>query len=226
MKTIVTTACYFTISIIFIIYRTMASPLIALILKALIIPVLMILLIMNIRTIWNNYHTMILLALVFSWFGDILLEVPVKYADLFIPGLISFLLAHVMYLTVFFTTKGDNFILKKRGYLFIPVALYGILLLCVLHSSLGQMKLPVTIYTVVILTMVCGAINRYGMVNFRSWLFVLIGAIFFLLSDSGIAINKFFHQFYRSQLLIMSTYVAAQYLIVMGYIWQDSKTFR
>jgi uncharacterized membrane protein YhhN len=88
------------------------------------------------------------------------------------------------------------------------------------------MKLPVTIYTLVILTMVCGAINRYGKVNFRSWLIVLIGAILFLFSDSGIAISKFLHPFCGSQVLIMSTYVTAQYLIVMGYLWQDSPAFR
>lgn len=225
MKTTITSACYFIISIIFITHRSIASPLIALILKALIIPVLMIILILNARATWNRYHTMILLALVFSWFGDILLDVPVNYADLFIPGLICFLLAHVMYLTVFFATKGADFILKKRTCLFLPVALYGILLLWILYPDLGAMKLPVTIYTVVILTMVCGAINRYGKVNFRSWLIVLIGALLFLLSDSGIAINKFLHPFYGSQVFIMSTYVAAQYLIVMGYIKQDSLSF-
>jgi len=218
MKNTIISASYFMLAIIFISYGSMVSPLVALILKALIIPVLMLLMILNLKFSENRSNLLIILALIFSWLGDILLGVPESTANLFVPGLISFLLAHVMYMLVFFRTPGKNLIIPKRFYFLIPVLLYGIGLLILLFNSLGEMKLPVTVYTIVILTMVCSAISRYGKVNPTSWLLIFAGAILFLLSDSGIAINKFYSHFYGAQVIIMSTYVLAQYLIVIGYI--------
>jgi uncharacterized membrane protein YhhN len=220
MKNTIISASYFLISIVYISYSSMASPLVALILKALIIPVLMLLFIINLRPAGNRSHQMIILALLFSWCGDILLGVQSTTGNLFIPGLIGFLLAHVMYLIVFFNTPGENIIVRKRSYFLIPVLLYGVLLVIILFNGLGEMKLPVIVYTIVILTMVCSAISRYGKVNRASWLLVMTGAILFLLSDSGIAINKFLKPFPGAQVVIMSTYVMAQYLIVIGYIRQ------
>jgi uncharacterized membrane protein YhhN len=222
MKNTIISATYFMISIVFISYGSVVSPLAALILKALIIPVLMLLVILNLRTSGERQTQMIILALIFSWFGDILLGVPASIANLFIPGLISFLLAHVMYLIVFFRTHGENIIIRKKIYFLIPVLFYGVLLLAILFSSLGEMKLPVTVYTLAILTMVCSAITRYGKVNRVSWILVMAGAILFLMSDSGIAINKFLKPFPGAQLMIMSTYVLAQFMIVIGYIRQYS----
>jgi uncharacterized membrane protein YhhN len=218
MKNTIITACYFMISIIYVSYGNITSPLIALILKALIIPVLMLLFIINIRPAGNRLHQMIIAALIFSWCGDILLGVPQKSNNLFVPGLVCFLLAHVMYLVVFFTTPGENLIIRKRSYFLIPVVLYGFLLLYLLYDGLGEMKIPVIIYTLAILTMVSSAINRFGKVGNASWILVFSGAILFLLSDSGIAVNKFLHPFPGAEVIIMSTYVVAQYLIVIGYL--------
>ena len=82
------------------------------------------------------------------------------------------------------------------------------------------MRLPVIIYAAVILTMLSGAINRIEKVNRKSYYLVLAGAVLFVISDSSIAINKFSHQFESSGIVIMSTYIVAQYLIVAGYISQ------
>ena len=82
------------------------------------------------------------------------------------------------------------------------------------------MRLPVILYTIVILAMLAGAINRIEKVKKVSYSLVLAGAILFVISDSVIAYNKFVHQFDTSGIVIMSTYVSAQYLIVAGYIIQ------
>jgi uncharacterized membrane protein YhhN len=50
--------------------------------------------------------------------------------------------------------------------------------------------------------------------------YFLTGAILFVLSDSAIAINKFGHNFSGFSIVVMTTYLAAQYLIVTGYIRQ------
>jgi len=68
--------------------------------------------------------------------------------------------------------------------------------------------------------MLAGAINRKEKVNLMSYTMVLTGALFFVISDSVIAINKFSHKFESSETIIMSTYIIAQYLIVAGYIFQ------
>jgi uncharacterized membrane protein YhhN len=52
----------------------------------------------------------------------------------------------------------------------------------------------------------------------KSYSFVLIGAILFIISDSLIAINKFAYSIPLSGLWVMATYIAAQYLIVEGVL--------
>jgi uncharacterized membrane protein YhhN len=127
------------------------------------------------------------------------------------------MLAQAMYLIVFFTAPGPN-ILKKRPLLAAPALAYGAVLVYFLSPGLGAMKIPVLVYATVILTMLCGAVNRYYKVNSTSYWIVLAGAILFVLSDSGIAFSKFIHPFRGASWFIMSTYVMAQYLIVTGYI--------
>jgi uncharacterized membrane protein YhhN len=68
--------------------------------------------------------------------------------------------------------------------------------------------------------MLAGAINRIEKVKKISFYLVLAGAILFVSSDTVIAFNKFVHHFDSSGIVIMSTYVIAQYLIVAGYIIQ------
>jgi uncharacterized membrane protein YhhN len=89
-----------------------------------------------------------------------------------------------------------------------------------LYAGLAEMKLPVILYAIIILTMLTAAINRIDKVNKISYYLVLSGAILFVISDSSIAIAKFSHPFKSSGIVIMSTYVVAQYLIVIGYIAQ------
>jgi len=184
--------------------------------KVLLMPILMVLLFANLEISKNRLNFFFLAGLVFSWVGDIVLEFS---AGFFIPGLVSFLLAHVMYLTVFFFTPGKNIPLRK-WYILIPVVILGIILIAYLNPGLGEMRLPVLVYTVVILTMLTGAINRKAKANSISYYLILAGAALFVISDSAIAIDRFRHHYYSAGIIIMSTYILAQYLIVTGYIYQ------
>lgn len=159
-------------------------------------------------------------ALVFSWLGDITLQLKEKNDLFFMIGLSCFLLAQVMYLIAFFSTEGENVLFFKKVYLILPVILFGVILLYILYDGLGDMKIPVVIYAAVILTMLTSALNREKKVNKRSYILVLIGAILFVLSDSMIAINKFGYSFILSNVAIMTTYITAQYLIVIGCLKQ------
>jgi uncharacterized membrane protein YhhN len=188
--------------------------------KALIIPILMILFFISFKSLKKRIHILLFAGLLFSWAGDIVLELATKNPNLFVIGLASFLFAHVMYILVFFHTPGKNYIQKHRLHILVPVAIYGIALVSFLYNDLSEMRFPVILYTIVILTMVTAAINRKDKVNMMSFTMVLAGAIFFVISDSVIALNKFSFKFESSETIIMSTYIVAQYLIVAGYIFQ------
>ena len=220
MKYSLISIVYFTVGLICIILLDQSVFWPGFVAKALIIPVLMILFFVNINPFTGRLHIFMIAGLLFSWAGDVVLELSKNNDSLFIVGLACFLLAHIMYLTVFFLTPGKNSILNNRIYLLIPVLIYGIVLLSCLYADLAGMRLPVILYTIVILSMLAGALNRIEKVKKVSFYLVLAGAILFVISDSVIAFNKFVHQFDSSGIVIMSTYVIAQYLIVVGYIIQ------
>jgi uncharacterized membrane protein YhhN len=224
MKTRILSSVYFGISLLFIFVGSRSGIYIAVLNKALIVPMLVAIFVLNARPGFSHLDKMIIAGLFFSWAGDIFLELP-DSETMFVPGLASFLLAHVMYLTVFILTKGKNTISFKRPMLILPVIAYGAALISYLYKSLDDMRLPVIIYAVVILAMLSGALNRYRKTNRRSYLMVLTGATFFVLSDSMIAINKFVTVIPMSSILIMTTYVIAQYLIITGYLKQSGKIF-
>jgi uncharacterized membrane protein YhhN len=219
-RTKILSIVYFMTGILCILLEDKASFYPGLVAKALIIPVLMILFVVNLKPFTHLMFRMMLAGLFFSWAGDVILEFSQRNGSLFIPGLVSFLLAHVMYLTVFLKTPGKNSILKYRVWLLIPVLLFGALLVNYLYAGLGDMKIPVILYAIVILTMLSAAINRIDKVNTLSYYMVLGGAILFVISDSSIAVNKFGHRFESSGVVIMSTYIIAQYLIITGYVKQ------
>jgi len=188
MKNSAISIFYFLIVLISIILLNQPIFLPGFISKALIIPILVILFLVNLNPGKNRLHTLILVGLFFSWAGDV------------VPG--------------------KNSIVTNRIWLLIPVIIYGLVLVFYLYDDLAEMKLPVIIYAAVILTMLSGAINRIEKVNRKSYYLVLAGAILFVISDSSIAINKFSHQFECSGIVVMSTYIVAQFLIVTGYIFQ------
>lgn len=220
MKNLSISVIYFIIGLICIILLNQQSFLPGFISKTLIIPVLVILFLVNLNPGRNRLHSLMLAGLFFSWAGDVVLEFSNNNGNMFIVGLVCFLLAHIMYFTVFLLTPGKNSIITNRIWLLIPVIIYGLVLVFYLYADLAEMRLPVIIYAAVILTMLSGAINRIEKVNRKSYYLVLAGAVLFVISDSSIAISKFSHQFESSGKVIMSTYIVAQYLIVAGYISQ------
>ena len=98
------------------------------------------------------------------------------------------------------------------------VAAYGVSLVMFLSPHLGEMKLPVTIYAVVICTMVICSLHVFNKVNNPSNILFVAGAILFAASDSLLAVNKFYKPFAGAGMMIIFTYCAAQFLIVMGVV--------
>lgn len=152
-------------------------------------------------------------ALFLSWAGDVLLQMK----GMFIPGLISFLLAHVFYIVYFSKTgKGKKGLLQLQPLIGIPVLVYILIFLWLLYPFLDALKIPVTVYGITIGTMLLLAINtRHKLSNAASALF-FIGALLFVISDSLLAVNLFAMNHLALSLCVMLTYAVAQYLIVKG----------
>jgi uncharacterized membrane protein YhhN len=159
----------------------------------------------------------ILGALIFSWIGDILL----MWNHLFVYGLGAFLMAHVCYIIGFkFAQKGPtkleqvNFV---KSFIYnLPIYLAAAFMFYLINPNLGNMKIPVIAYIIVIVSMVATARDRFKKCNAASFWQVFIGAVLFFISDGAIAINRFFMEFPESGIVVMGTYATAQLLIVMG----------
>jgi uncharacterized membrane protein YhhN len=159
--------------------------------------------------------TLTLLALFFSLLGDVLLMFVNQSPHFFTVGLVAFLIAHVMYILVFLKHKNKS--KSALGFL-VLLLIYALGLFYLLKDGLGDMLIPVIIYMIVILSMSTTAFLRKDIANTLSYKLVFIGAIFFMISDSILALNKFYQPIPLSNISIMATYALAQYLIVIGVL--------
>jgi uncharacterized membrane protein YhhN len=96
-------------------------------------------------------------------------------------------------------------------------------MLSVLLPSLGDLKIPVTIYASVISIMLLFAFNGFLVWENPGNKYIFVGAIVFVISDSILAVNKFYSPIERSSFFIMLTYLVAQYLIVVGILKLNPK---
>lgn len=87
-----------------------------------------------------------------------------------------------------------------------------------IRDYLNDFRIPVMAYMFVISVMAILAGYRYKRVNLLSFRMIYLGAVFFVISDSALAFNKFVQPYSFAGFLIMSTYMIAQYLITIGAI--------
>ena len=167
----------------------------------------------------------LLLALLFSWIGDCILLFADKDELYFIFGLVAFLIAHILFIVLFVKQNSENRNFKKPLFWvgFIGVFVYLAKMLSVLLPSLGDLKVPVSVYALTISIMVVMALK--GAFNWQnnSKYIVLIGAIFFVTSDSILALNKFHTPIALASFWLMLTYLIAQFCITYGILKLNRK---
>lgn len=154
-------------------------------------------------------------ALLFSWGGDILLMFQDENSLFFLLGLSSFLLAHIFYIVFLHKVRLAEKI-KSRLWTLLVIAVYYSVLITFLTPWLGEMRLPVRVYGLVISFMLMLALHLLFLVNRRAGLYIAGGAILFVLSDSLLAINKFYQSFEAAGFLVMLTYGLAQIFLATG----------
>jgi uncharacterized membrane protein YhhN len=169
--------------------------------------------------------TLLLTALTFSWIGDVILLFADKGEIYFILGLVAFLVSHVFYIVLFSKQTISKTISNKLsfGAGIGLILLYFFGMITTLGPKLGSLTIPVVIYAVVISTMLFYALKGSFQWNTIPYQSVLIGAVFFISSDSILAFNKFDQPIPYASFLIMITYLAAQFCIVWGILKLNQK---
>jgi uncharacterized membrane protein YhhN len=203
--------------------------------KTLLMPLLIVYYYLNVKGTFQKFDQIIIAALFFSWWGDNFLMPNYNNISLpfhFLAGLGSFLIAHLMYIPAFLKSESsEKGFLIKQPWFALPIILLVIGLLSFLisqnHPAFEPMKIPVIVYSTVILLMVLSAINRKDKVRNDSFNFILVGAIMFMISDSFIALSRFSDLFEGNvnlvRILIMSLYATGQFLITKGAIYKYNR---
>lgn len=180
--------------------------------KPFLIPSLLLLLVGDLSLSENKP---LLFALFFSTLGDILLMF--KGEPFFILGLISFLLAHLVYILIF---KGLLKSFKLNGFVVLTTAFivtYFMVFVSYLWPFLGEMRLPVLFYAFVISAMFWFSIQFYKNRTSYKW-YIIFGAMLFVISDSILSVQLFRGAFTHAHFYVMLTYLLAQFLIVKGVL--------
>jgi len=190
------------------------KPLGVLLTKPLLMPVLAIYYVLNCFSV----EYILVVALLFAFLGDFFLIWPQKKI-FFIGGLVFFLIMQLLYI-VFITTKQvtpEMFSLPVMAAA-IGFLIAGLFIYLNLYKSLKEMKIPVLVYMLVILTVgfLC-FVNMIGNFN-RCNLLEFLGALFFIVSDTILAFDSFKKPVNMANLWIMSTYINAQLFLFAGFM--------
>lgn len=165
------------------------------------------------------------IGLFFGLIGDSLLMFQ-NVSDLFfIFGLVAFLLGHIAYITAFYIdySWAPKVEQKSRNLGIIFFGGFAVAFYLWLRPNLGTMNIPVLLYSLVIALMMIMANNRRGKVKSLSFNCIFFGALLFMISDAALGYQKFVTSFPFSGVLIMATYMPAQYLITIGAIERKLK---
>lgn len=144
-------------------------------------------------------------GLLLSTIGDAFLMIPRE--DMFVPGLLSFLAAHIFYIYSFQANipSWDTFSWQA-----LPLGFYAGVILSLLRPGIVREDLPVQIGVVVYVMVIMAMVYRASLSS--SYLLIL-GTLLFGISDTILAWDKFLQPQEWGEFAIMSTYYAAQLCI-------------
>jgi len=156
----------------------------------------------------------VILALVFAWAGDIFL-LKISNVLRFRLGLASFLIGHICYIVAMygFSRPFNNQVLIISA---IVAVCLGVVLFKVVKPN-NEMKIPVIAYETIIFVMAIFALQLFFAQGGFFGVFVLVGSICFVASDTILAIITFGKKPRYGDFPVMLTYIAAQFCITFGF---------
>ncbi len=172
----------------------------------------------------------IFLALGFGWLGDVLLMLPDSVGQrlpggAFVWGLVAFLLGHLCYIRAMLRGLSLAQLLEPRGLMAaLPMGVYGYILFSVLAPHLPKaLVVPVLVYMTALIGTAFSAFARYRTFRDEASVWMLVGALLFLQSDSILAVNRFVFNhppdlgpMPAANFMLMLTYVLGQSWIAEG----------
>ena len=185
--------------------------------KPLLMPALLLLLVFSHTA--ARAKKIIIIGLLFCFLGDVFLLFESNAPLFFMAGLGCFLITHICYIIYFLNIKSAlPSLLQKQPWMAALVAGYCVSLVLFLNPYLANLKIPVTLYAVVICMMVLCSLHVFLKITKPANILFVAGALLFAASDSILAINKFYKPFAAANVLIILTYCTAQFCIVQGVI--------
>lgn len=165
--------------------------------------------------------SLLVLALAFSWLGDILLAQQKFGPNFFIFGLLAFLTAHVFYIAMNIKTVGKIVLNAPQFIVSIPMLLWAMYLLNQIGAHASNFFIPIIFYSIALCGLYFSAVLNFSKIGIQRFMTLFAGVILFIASDSMIAINRFLSKFDNSDFAIMLTYILAQALIVWSFCQND-----
>ena len=161
----------------------------------------------------------IILALAFSWIGDLLLIIPGTKS--FTVGGISFMIGHaffiVSYIGVTDLSLVSPYLIVILGLVFLGVVTY---IFYRLKPYLPKaLFYPMALYLLINGAMNCFAIYRLISYAYLGSILTAIGALLFFLSDSSLFFVRFNkNSRLKTHFFVMLTYSLGEFLIILGMI--------
>jgi uncharacterized membrane protein YhhN len=159
----------------------------------------------------HRYRVLILLGLFFGLIGDVFLMLTYLNESFFIYGMVAFFINQVFYTVALWS---DTRFYKSDIIYFLLIFIYGAGFFLFIENTLGAYKIPVLLYMITICFTgwrAFAATNRTQFNKIQQSL-IVFGALSFILSDSLLAINKFYYPLPYEKIWVLSTYYLAQVL--------------
>jgi uncharacterized membrane protein YhhN len=161
------------------------------------------------------HRVTISLALMFLCAGDIVLLENMSFYS-FTAGLILFLIGILLYSFYFYKQTIYDI---DRLIAFLAVSLLiALALIYLMYDGLNNLLIPVMIYLATVLNFMKIAFLRYKNVNTKSYRLVLIGAIFFTITQAIIGLNQFHEALPYKYIFVMLFYGCSQLFIISGIL--------
>ena len=171
------------------------------------------------HTVLSDRRWWFVAALAFCLVGDVLLMLP---RDRFVPGLVSFLIGHVLFIVGFvqppspagtppFAFSSTGLVVASLVAVAVGAVPGALIFRALARDGMYPMIAPVAVYLVAILTMAVLAAN-VGVLT------AALGAALFVVSDSVLALNRFVRPVPRGDVVVHVTYHLAQVLLVLSLV--------
>jgi uncharacterized membrane protein YhhN len=170
--------------------------------------------------IWGFYRSghpdlfsiIIGMGLVFGLVGDILL---IQERRFFIPGLVAFLLGHLLYISAFIHESNTI-----SFYGFIPIVFIAVFFVVFIFKMEPAAKklLPAIAVYVLALCLMCVSAFSFDLSRGAGFPLFSVGALFFCFSDAALSWTLFVKETRVSNVLVLISYFTAQTIIAFGVI--------